>query len=157
MSRRAGTRASVAALLVAGAVLIPVSQAMAGGALKAGASDGPIATKSGVLVNFVPAGKLIVARHFQPLATCVVDCNVTGVAVLKGMGGKATISDSGTFAANQPFGLRITVGGELLKLMKAHPGRFRLNVTYTATTVASGGTESVSRGYKFKRKGRKKK
>jgi hypothetical protein len=148
-------RASVAALLVAGALLIPASQAMAGGALKASADDGPIATKSGFLVNFVPAGKLIVARHFQPLATCTVDCSVTGVAVLKGMGGKATISDSGTFAANQPFGLRITVKGLLLKLMKAHPGRFRLNVTYTATAATNGGTESVSRGYKFKRKGGK--
>ena len=145
-------RATFAALLVAGALLVPASQAMAGGALEASAGDGPIATKSGTLVNFVPAGKLIVARHFQPLATCTVDCSVEGVAVLKGMGGKATISDSGTFAANQPFGLRVTVKGLLLRLMKANPGRFRLNTTYTATDPATGATESVSRGFKFKRK-----
>jgi hypothetical protein len=145
-------RASFAALLLAGALLIPASQATAGGALEASVGDGPIATKSGTLVNFVPAGKLIVARHFQPLATCTVACNVTGVAVLKGMGGKATISDSGSFAANETFGLRVTVKGLLLRLMKDHPGRFRLNVTYTATDPATGATESVSRGYKFKRK-----
>jgi len=68
------------------------------------------------------------------------------------MGGKATISDSGSFAANETFGLRVTVKGLLLRLMKDHPGRFRLNVTYTATDPATGATESVSRGYKFKRK-----
>ena len=149
-------RATFAALLVAGALLIPASQAMAGGALKASADSGPVATKSGFVVNFEPAGKLIVGRHFQPLATCTVDCNVTGTAVLKGMGGRATISDSGSFAAHQPFGLRVSVKGLLLRLMKDHPGRFRLNVTYTATDPVGGGTESISRGYKFKRKGRKK-
>jgi hypothetical protein len=74
--------------------------------------------------------------------------------VLKGMGVKATISDSGSFAANQPFGLRVTVTRLLLRAMKDHPGRFRVNVTYTATDPASGGTESVSRGFKFKRKGK---
>jgi hypothetical protein len=151
MSRRAGTRATFAALAATAALLIPASQAMAGGALEASAGGGPVAHKSGAIVNFLPAGKLKVAKHFQPLAVCNVNCNVTGVAVLKGMGGKATITDSGSFAATQPFGLRVTVKGVLLKLMKQHPGRFRVNVTYTATDPTTGATDTVSRGYKFKR------
>jgi hypothetical protein len=39
----------------------------------------------------------------------------------------------------------------LLKLMKAHPGRFRLNVTYSATDPTTGATDNVSRPFKFKR------
>jgi hypothetical protein len=150
MSRRAGTRTTFAALVAAGALLIPASQAAAGAHMASG-GDGPVATKSGAIVNFVPAGKLKVARHFQPLAVCSVNCNVTGTAVLKGMGGKATITDSGSFLANQPFGLRITVKGALLKLMKDSPGRFRLNVTYSAVDPTTGATDTVSRPYRFKR------
>jgi hypothetical protein len=150
MSRRAGTRTTFLALAVTAALLIPASQAAAGARIAKG-GDGPIATKSGAIVNFVPAGKLKVARHFQPLAVCSVNCTVTGTAVLKGMGGKATITDTGSFLANQPFGLQITVKGVLLKLMKAHPGRFRLNVTYSATDPTTGATDNVSRPFKFKR------
>ena len=139
-----------AALVVGGVLLVPVSQAGAGAQIASG-GNGPIATKSGAIVNFVPAGKLKIAKHFQPLAVCSVDCSVTGTAVLKGMGAKATISDTGSFAANQTFGLQITVKGELLRVMKAHPGKFRLNVTYTATDPATGAMDSVSRPFKFKR------
>ena len=148
--RRAGKRTMFAALVVGGVLLVPVSQAGAGAQIASG-GNGPIATKSGAIVNFVPAGKLTIAKHFQPLAVCSVDCSVTGTAVLKGMGAKATISDTGSFAANQTFGLQITVKGELLKAMKAHPGKFRLNVTYTATDPATGAMDSVSRPFKFKR------
>ena len=150
MSWRAGTRTTLAALAVTAAILIPASQAAAGAQIARG-GDGPVATKSGAIVNFVPAGKLRVAKRFQPLAVCWVNCNVTGTAVLKGLGGKATVTDSGSFAANQTFGLQITVKGALLKLMKQRPGKFHLNVTYTATDPATGATDSVSRSYKFKR------
>jgi hypothetical protein len=150
MSSRAGMRATIAVLAAAGAILIPASQAGAGAQIAKG-GDGPIATKSGAIVNFLPAGKIRVAKHFQPLAVCSVDCNVTGRAVLKGLGGKAKISDSGSFLANQPFGLQITVKGVLLKLMKANPGRFHLSETYTATDPATGAVDTVSRGFKFKR------
>jgi hypothetical protein len=143
-------RTTFAALLVVGALLIPATQAGAGAHMASG-SDGPVATKSGAIVNFVPAGKLRVRRQIQPLAVCSVNCDVTGTAVLKGLGGKANITDSGAFLANQPFGLRITVKGFLLRLMKRFPGRFRLSVTYSATDPATGATDSVSRGFKFKR------
>jgi hypothetical protein len=136
------------ALVVAGALLIPASQAGAG-AMASG--DGPVAHKSGAIVNFLPAGKIRVKKHFQPLALCSVNCNVTGTAVLKGLGGKSTITDSSSFPANQPFGLQITVKGALLKLMKANPGRFHLSETYTATDPTTGATDTVSRSFKFKR------
>jgi hypothetical protein len=71
--------------------------------------------------------------------------------VLKGLGGKAKISDTGSFPANQPFGLRITVKGQLLKLMKSSPGRFRLNEKFTAVDPATGARDAVKRGFKFKR------
>ncbi|HKH42410.1 MAG TPA: hypothetical protein VKA41_11215 [Solirubrobacterales bacterium] len=151
MSRRAGMRATFAALAVAGALLIPASPAMAGGAQLASSGGGPVATKAGAIVNFLPAGKIRVAKRFQPLAVCSVNCTVTGTAVIKGLGGKATITDTGSFVANQPFGLQVRVKGALLRLMKRFPGRFRLNVTYSATDPATGATDSVSRGFRFKR------
>jgi hypothetical protein len=147
---RAGTRTVLAALAVSAALLIPASQAGAGAHIARG-GDGPVATKAGAIVNFLPAGKIRVKKKFQPLAVCSVNCEVTGTAVLKGMGGKATITDSGSFGANQPFGLQIRVKGALLKLMKQHPGNFHLGVTYTATDPATGAMDSVSRPYKFKR------
>ena len=76
---------------------------------------------------------------------------MTGTAIIKGMGLKLPISDTGSFTANAPFGLRITVKGALLKAMKANPGKFRLNVTYTATDPTTGAMDSVSRPFKFKR------
>jgi hypothetical protein len=147
---RAGKRTMFVALVVAGALLIPVSQAGAGAGIASG-GDGPIATKSGAIVNFVPAGKLKIAKHFQPLGVCSINCAVTGTAIIKGMGIKVPISDTGSFAANAPFGLRITVKGALLKAMKDEPGKFRLNVTYTATDPTTGAMDSVSRSFKFKR------
>jgi hypothetical protein len=137
------TGRTIGLLAVVAALVLPASSALAG--------DGPVAHKSGAIVNFITTGKVKVARHFQPLAVCSVDCSVTGTAVLKGLGGRATITDSGTFAGNQPFGLQISVKGGLLKLMKANPGRFHLSETYTATDPATGATDTVSHSFRFKR------
>jgi hypothetical protein len=133
----------IASIAVAAALLLPASSALAG--------DGPVATKSGAIVNFVTTGKIKVAKHFQPLAVCSVNCDVTGTAVLKGMGGRATITDTGSFPANQTFGLSITVKGQLLKLMKANPGKFRLAETYSATDPSTGATDTISQNFKFRR------
>jgi hypothetical protein len=143
MSRMSRIWTTGAVLAVAGLLLIPASGAVAGG--------GPVATKSGAIVNFVTTGKLRVARRIQPLAVCSVNCDVTGTGVLKGLGGRATFSDSGSFPAGQQFGLFVVIKRNLLKLMKAFPGRFHLSETLTATDPATGATDSVSRGFKFKR------
>ena len=128
---------------VAGVLLVPASGAVAG--------DGPVATKSGAIVNFVTTGKLRVARRIQPLAVCSVNCDVTGTGVLKGIGGRATFSDSGSFPAGQQFGLFVKIPGGLLRLMKKSPGKFHLAETLTATDPATGATDSVSKSFRFKR------
>ena len=62
---RAGKRTTFVALVVAGALLIPVSQAGAGARIASG-GDGPIATKSGAIINYVPAAKLKIAKKMEP-------------------------------------------------------------------------------------------
>jgi hypothetical protein len=150
MRNRTGTFTIITTLAVTAALLISAPSAM-GGARLASAGDGPVAQKSGAIVNWKSGFKLRVTRRIQPLAVCAVACNVTGTGTLKGMGGKATFSDSGTFAAGQLFGLYVTVKGALLKLMKAHPGRFRLAETLTATDPATGAVDTISRTFRFKR------
>jgi hypothetical protein len=120
------------------------------GAAGATASAGPVATKSGAIVNFTTTGKLKVAKRIQPLAVCSVNCDVTGTGVLRGMGGKASFSDSRSFPAGRQFGLYVTVKGALLKLMKANPGKFRLTETLTATDPTTGAIDTVSRTFRFK-------
>jgi hypothetical protein len=150
MSRRARTRTTIAAVVVSVAVLLPASQA-AGDAQIASAGHGPVATKSGAIVNWRSGFKLRVQKRIQPLAVCTVNCDVTGTATLKGLGGKASFSDSGSFQAGQLFGLYIVVKGGLLKLMKQSPGRFHLTETLTATDPTTGAVDQISRTFKFKR------
>jgi hypothetical protein len=140
----------IAALGITVALLLPASSA-AGGAKLASAGDGPVAQKSGAIVNWKSGFKLRVAKRVQPLAVCAVACNVTGKGTLKGMGGKASFSDSGAFAAGQLFGLYVTIKGPLLRLMKEFPGRFRLFETLTATDPATGAVDTISRTFRFKR------
>jgi hypothetical protein len=149
---RAGKRTTIAVLAACAALLLPASQAAAGGAELASAGDGPIAQKSGAIVNWVSGFKLRVSRRIQPLAVCAVACDVTGTGVLKGMGGRATFSDSGSFVAGQLFGLYVTIPRPLLRLMNAFPGRFRLSETLTATDPATGAVDTISRGFRFKRR-----
>lgn len=143
MSRTSRIWGVSAALAVAGVLLLPASGAVAG--------NGPVARDSGALINFVTTGRLKVQRTIQPLAVCSANCDVTGTGTLKGLGGRATFSDSGSFTAGQQFGLFITVKGRLLKLMKANPGRFRLSETLTATDPTTGTVDSVSQTFRFKR------
>jgi hypothetical protein len=150
MSRKPRLGSVAAVLAVAGILMAPASGAVA--------SDGPVAHKSGVLINFVTTGKLKVAKLIQPIAVCSQTCTVTGTGVIKGLGGKGTFSDSGgPFAPQQPFGLALQAKGALLKALKAFPGRFRLTETLTATPVdpttgaPTGAPESVTAGFRFKR------
>jgi hypothetical protein len=150
MGNRKRTFTIFTTLAVTAALLVAASSAV-GGARLASDGDGPVAQKSGAIVNWQSGFKLRVAKRIQPLAVCAVACNVTGTGRLKGMGGKATFSDSGTFAAGQLFGLYVTVKGPLLRLMKSFPGRFRLSETLTATDPATGAVDTISRTFRFKR------
>jgi hypothetical protein len=138
---RPGRFAAVFAVAVA--LLVPAGIA--------GADGGPTATKSGAIINWQSGFKLRVGRHIQPLAVCAVACNVSGTGTLKGLGGKANFADSGSFGPGVPFGLAISVKGNLLKLMKEFPGRFRLTETLTATDPTTGAVDTISRAFKFKR------
>ncbi len=141
MSRGVGR--ALAGVAVAALLAVPASEAVADG--------GPVARESGALINFVTTGKLRVQRTMQPLAQCSATCNVTGSGTLKGLGGRATFSDTGQFAAGQLFGLSVTVPKKLLRLMKQSPGRFRLSETLTATDATTGAVDSVSQTFRFKR------
>jgi hypothetical protein len=149
MSRMPRPLGIAAAVAVIGVLLLPASGAVAG--------DGPVAKKSGTLINFITTGKLKVAKTIQPLAACTSACTVTGTGVIKGLGAKGTFADSGgPFQPGRAFGLALIAKGDLLKALKAFPGRFHLTETLTATAVdpttgaPTGATESVTAGFKFK-------
>ena len=158
MSRRSRVGTIVAALAVTTALAVPVSSAMAGGAQISSAGGGPVAQKSGVLINFVTKGKLRVGRTIQPLAACNVACTASGVGVIKGFGGKGTFSASGgPFDPGVPFGLFFKPNRNLLRAMKLFPGRFHLTESLTATPVdpatgtPTGPSETISQTFGFKR------
>ena len=142
MSRMSRSGSLFAAVAVTGVLLIPASGAVA---------DGPVAHKSGAIVNFVTTGKVKIRKRTQPIAVCSVNCDVSGTGVLKGLGGRLPFADSGSFAANQPFGLALITKGKLLKLIKQNAGRFRLNETLIATDPTTGATDKISRSFKLKR------
>jgi hypothetical protein len=129
-------------LAVAGVLLIPASGA---------AADGPVAHKSGAIVNFVTKGKVKIRKHIQPLAICAVNCDITGTGVLKGLGARIPFGDSGSFAANQLFGLALIIKGRALRTIKDNAGRFKLTETLTATDPTTGATDTVSRAFRLKR------
>jgi hypothetical protein len=162
MSGRAGMRTTLAALAAAAVLIVPTAADAAGGAQVASTGDGPNATKSGAIVNWVSGFKLSVSKattckkhkctaKIQPLAICSVDCSVSGTGTLKGLGGKAHFADSATFGANFRFGLFVTVKGGLLRLMRQSPGKFHLSETLTATDPATGATDTITRTFGFKR------
>jgi hypothetical protein len=142
MSRMSRVWRISALLAVAGAVLLPGSSAVAGA---------PVAHKSGAIVNFVTTGKVKIRKHIQPVAVCSVSCDITGTGVLKGLGVRLPFGDSGSFPANQLFGLALIVKGKALKAIKENAGRFKLNETLIATDPTTGATDKISHSFKLKR------
>ena len=151
MSRRARKRTTFAAVAVFAALLLPTSQAAAGGAQVATAGDGPVATKSGAIINWRSGFKLKIAKRVQPLAVCSVDCTVSGVGKLKGMGGKVSFADSGTFPAGQLFGLYVKLPKRVRSLIKQHPGRFTSHRDADRDRRHHRRRGRISRTFKFKR------
>jgi hypothetical protein len=132
----------VVAALALGLLLLPSTAA---------AGDGPTATKSGALVNYVSTGKLKVAKKITIFVVCAANCNVDTTTVVKGPGIKQKAQVSGPLAAGVPGGPFFKPNGPLLKAMKAQPGRFTVNSAVTATDPATGATETISRSFKLKR------
>jgi hypothetical protein len=137
------TTGIVVAALALGLLLLP-GTAAAGG-------DGPTATKSGALVNYVSTGKLRIGKRITIYVVCSADCNVDTTTVVKGPGFKQSADVSGPLPAGAPGGPFFKPNGQLLRDMKAQPGRFRVNSTVTATDPATGATETISRSFRLKR------
>jgi hypothetical protein len=159
MTSRTGVRTTIVALAAAAALIAPTAAAYGEQAAGAG---GPIATKSGAIVNWVSGRKLSVSKSttctkhkctakIQPLAICSVPCDVSANGTLKGLGGKAHFADHAHFDANVRFGLYVTVKGGLLRLMRQSPGKFHLSETLTATDSSTGATDTITRTFGFKR------
>ncbi len=142
MSRTSRIGSFFAVLAVIAVLVAPASGAAAGG---------PVAHKSGAIVNWVTKGKVKVRKHIQPVAVCSVACNVTGTGVLKGLGARIPFGDSGSFGPNELFGLALIVKGKALKTIKENAGRFKLTETLTATDPTTGATDTISRAFRLKR------
>jgi hypothetical protein len=137
------TTGIVVAALALGLLLLPGAAA--------GSGEGPTATKSGALVNYTNTGKLRIGKKITIFVVCSADCNVDTTTVVKGPGFKQSADVSGLLSAGVPGGPFFKPNGQLLRDMKAQPGRFRVNSTVTATDPATGATETISRSFRLKR------
>jgi hypothetical protein len=134
---------SIAAVLaVAGALLLPTSSALAGG---------PVATKSGALINYLTTGRLKIGKKIIVPFQCAVNCNVVSSVTVKGPGIHTTDTESGSLQAGVPSGHFIKPNGPLKKAMRAAPGRFKLISRVNATDPATGATDSISHAFRLKR------
>jgi len=138
MSRIGRTSALIA---VGGMLLVPAS----------GLAGGPVATKSGAIINYTTTGKLKVRKSITIPVVCSVNCQVTSTVVVKGPGFKLHNTVSGTLQAGVPGGHIIKPNGPLLKSMKADTGKFRLVSHMTATDVSTGATDAIAHTFRLKR------
>lgn len=138
---RIGTMATLGA--VVGALLMTGSTALASG--------GPVATKSGALINYVTTGKLRIGKKIEIDAVCSVDCNVRSHSVIVGPRFKDKLNVSGPLTAGVPGGPILLPNGPLLSAMKSSPGRFKIQNTLTATDPATGASDKISHTFKLKR------
>jgi hypothetical protein len=136
------TTGIVVAALALGLLLLPGIAA---------AGEGPTASKSGALVNYVSTGKLKIAKKITIFVICSAACNVQTNTVVKGPGFKDSAQVAGSLPANSPGGPFFKPNGPLLKGMKAEPGKFRVNSTVTATDPATGATETIAHSFRLKR------
>jgi hypothetical protein len=147
MSRRSRVGTIVAALAITAALALPASNALAGG--------GPVATKSGAIVNYVSTAKVKFGKRSGPSFVCSVTCNLTSNLVLKGPHVKLPDTKSAT---NVPPGQGLTHFFNFSKFPKPvrqfiaqHVGQYKLVSTVSATDATSGATDAISHVFKLKR------
>jgi hypothetical protein len=127
---------------VAAALLVPCSSALA---------DGPVATKSGALINYVSTGKLKIGKRIEILVVCSANCSVDTTTTIKAHGFHQSFPLSGTLQAGVPGGPFFKPNGPLLKDMKARPGAFKIVSKMTATDLTTGAVDSIQNTFKLKR------
>jgi hypothetical protein len=143
MSRKTRAGSLIAVVALAGVLLLPSTGAIAGG---------PVAHKSGAIVNYTSTGKIRVAKNMFIYFSCAVNCNATSTSTIKGLGGKVTIPASGTITAGVPAYIKLTVKGLLLKLLKAQPGAFKVINHISATDPTTGAVDNIRHTFKLKRR-----
>jgi hypothetical protein len=141
--RSKGPTAGIVVAALALAVFLVPGAAVAG--------EGPTASKSGALVNYVSTGKLKIAKRITIFVVCSANCNVETNTVVKGPGFKDSAQISGALPAGAPGGPFFKPNGPLLRGMKRFPGRFRVNSTVTATDPATGLVDTIARTFRLKR------
>jgi hypothetical protein len=141
MTRMSRIGRDAALLVLLGALLIPASSV----------AGGPVATKSGALINYTTTGRLKVGKSITIPVVCSANCQVTSTVTVKGPGFKLTNTVSGPLTAGVPGGHIIKPNGPLLRSMKANTGRFRLVSHMTATDSSTGAQDSISHTFRLKR------
>jgi hypothetical protein len=142
MTRMSRMGMAAGLIAVTAALLLP-------GASVAGA--GPVATKSGALINYTSTGKLRIRKSITIPVVCSANCNVTSTVTVKGPDFRLNNTVSGSLQANVPGGHIIKPNGPLLKAMKATPGRYRLISDMTATDVSTGAQDHITHSFRLKR------
>ena len=142
MSRMSRFWSFAGAVAVVGALLLPASSAVA---------SGPVAHKSGAIINYLTTGKLRIGKRIVIPFQCAVACNVVSTLTVKGPFVHGSDTEQGSIAAGVPAGHFIKPSGALLRLMKSHPGRYKLISSITATDPATAATDSISHAFKLKR------
>jgi hypothetical protein len=130
--------------------LLSVLLALALPATAAAAAD-PVATKSGVLVNYASTGKLKIAKRITILLVCSANCQVTARMVIVAPGPNFTSDVAGPLTAGVPGGPYFQPNGPLLRAMKDEPKKFKVRSTITATNTSTGAVETISRTFGLKR------
>jgi hypothetical protein len=141
MSRTSRIGIVFAAVAVVGVMLLPAS----------GAAGAPTAHKSGAIVNYLTTGKLKIAKKIIVPFVCSVNCDVVSTLKLKGPLVNGSDTEQGSLQAGVAAGHFLKPSGQLLKLLKASPGRYKLISHITATDPATGATDPISHSFKLKR------
>jgi hypothetical protein len=117
-----------------------------------GTNAGPVATKSGAIINYVSTGKLPIGNTILIEVVCSVNCHVDSTTKVKGPGIKRSLAVSGDLAANAtgggPF---VQPNRALLKAMKCEPGKFKLVSSITATDAATGASDALFHTFSLRR------
>jgi hypothetical protein len=136
----------IAAMAITAVLAVPASSAAGGG---------PVATKSGAIVNYISTAKIKLGKRSGPSFVCSVTCNLTSNLVLKGPHIKLPDSES---ASNVPAGQALTHFFNFSKFPKPvrqfiaqHVGLYKLVSTVNATDATTGATDTISNVFKLKR------
>jgi hypothetical protein len=114
----------------------------------------PAATSSAqtAIVSYLTTGKLKVAKRIQYNITCSVNCQVTASSTLKLKGPDLPPAVvPGTIAAGSVATPFIVLNKPAKAALKSKPAAARLVTSITATDLATGASQTISRTFRFKK------